>query len=130
MNKRLTISRVHRWVYALLALLPFILIIIIGCKVYIDNPTQDVYQYVFTPINKVFTILQDFSTYLPWFSPLISVFRQMHIIGSGNGAYLFYFIFNYMNYLVVLSLVDLIFYAFTFFLSLIRSMVNKLGGDL
>ena len=130
MNKRLTISRVHRWVYALLALLPFILIIFIGCKVYIDNQNADVYQLVFTPINKVFTLLQDFSVYLPWYSSLISIFRNMGLVGQGSGAYVFYFIFNYLNYLVVLSLVDLVFYAFTFFLSLIRSMVNKLGGDL
>ena len=130
MNKRLTISRVHRWVYALLALLPFILIILMASKVFIDNSSTDVYKAVLQPINEVFTLLQDLTYHLPWYSRLFSILRNMCLAGDGIGTYVFQFIYSYFNYLVILSLVDLVFYAFTFFLSLIRSMVNKLGGEL
>lgn len=131
MNKRVTFNKITRWVVFCLALLPFVLLVFYRVKIHFADSSsssgedlETLFVHGFSFMNNILVSAVD---YLPWYRPLFNIlFDSKFIIADGLSS----IIYNYFNYLVLLSFLDLIFYSFTFFLSLIRSIVNKFGGDL
>lgn len=131
MNKRLTFNKITRWCVFCLALLPFVLLIFYRVKIHFADSSSSsgedleaLFVHGFSFMNNILLSAVD---YLPWYQPLFNIlFDSKFIIADSLSS----IIYNYFNYLVLLSFLDLIFYAFTFFLSLIRSFVNKFGGEL
>jgi hypothetical protein len=131
MNKRVTFNKITRWVVFCLALLPFVLLVFYRVKIHFADSSsssgEDLETLFVHGVSFMNNILVSAVDYLPWYLPLFNIlFDSKFIVADSLSG----IIYNYFNYLVLLSFLDLIFYAFTFFLSLIRSIVNKFGGDL
>lgn len=131
MNKRVTFNKITRWVVFCLALLPFVLLVFYRVKIHFADSSsssgEDLETLFVHGVSFMNNILVSAVDYLPWYQPLYNIlFDSKFIVADSLSG----IIYNYFNYLVLLSFLDLIFYAFTFFLSLIRSIVNKFGGDL
>ena len=131
MNKRVTFNKITRWVVFCLALLPFVLLVFYRVKIHFADSSsssgEDLETLFVHGVSFMNNILVSAVDYLPWYQPLYNILFDSKFIVADTLSGIIY---NYFNYLVLLSFLDFIFYAFTFFLSLIRSIVNKFGGDL
>ena len=121
-------TKVHQVVFFLLAVLPFVLLLFIILKVHIaDSETNlDRSSVVDSSLSYLNTSLGSVVDVLPWFNSLKTILTNSGFLSSSS---LSLFLYNYFNYLVLLLLLDVVFYAFTFFLTIIRSFVSKFGGD-
>lgn len=121
-------TKVHQVVFFLLAILPFVLLLFLILKVHIsDGETNlDRSSVVDSSLSYLNTSLGSVVDVLPWFNSLKTILTNSGFLSSSS---LSLFLYNYFNYLVLLLLLDVVFYAFTFFLTIIRSFVSKFGGD-
>ena len=138
MTKRLTFNKITRWVIFLIALLPIVSIFCIffklqftadgsnstGALIY-GAPMQNFYMSV----AGVYNYLLRSVTNLPWYHTLRGILREAGFMGGSADTMLINFAYAYFNYLFELMFLDLVFQCFTFFISLIRNAVEKLGGD-
>lgn len=121
-------TKVHQVLFFLLALLPFLLLLFLILKVHVaDGETNldrsSVVDSSFTYLN---TSLGSVVNVLPWFNSLKTILVNCGFLSSSS---LSLFLYEYFNYLVLLLLLDVVFYAFTFFLTIIRSFISKFGGE-
>lgn len=121
-------TKVHQVVFFLLAVLPFVLLLFLILKVHIaDGETNlDRSSVVDSSLSYLNTSLVSVVDVLPWFASLKNILSNSGFLSSSS---LSLFLYNYFNYLVLLLLLDVVFYAFTFFLTIIRSFVSKFGGE-
>ena len=121
-------TKVHQVLFFLLALLPFVLLLFLILKVHVaDGETNlDRSSVVDSSLTYLNTSLGSVVDVLPWFNPLKTILTNSGFLSSSS---LSLFLYDYFNYLVLLLLLDVVFYAFTFFLTIIRSFVGKFGGD-
>lgn len=121
-------TKVHQIVFFLLAVLPFVLLLFLIFKVHVsDGETNlDRSSVVDSSLTYLNTSVGSVVDVLPWFNSLKTILTNSGFISSSS---LSLFLYNYFNYIVLLLLLDVVFYAFTFFLSIIRSFVGKFGGD-
>lgn len=121
-------TKVHQVVFFLLAILPFVLLLFLFLKVHIaDGETNlDRSSVVDSSLSYLNTSLGSVVDVLPWFNSLKTILVNSGFLSSSS---LSLFLYDYFNYLVLLLLLDVVFYAFTFFLTIIRSFVSKFGGD-
>lgn len=121
-------TKVHQVVFFLLAILPFVLLLFLILKVHIaDGETNlNISSVVDSSLTYLNTSLGSVVDVLPWFNSLKTILTNSGFLSSSS---LSLFLYDYFNYLVLLLLLDVVFYAFTFFLSIIRSFVGKFGGD-
>lgn len=138
MNKRLTFNKITRWIIFLIALLPIVSIFVVfsklqftadgsnssGALIY-GNPLSNFYM----AISGVYNYLLHSVSNLPWYSSLMHILREAGFMGGNSDTMLINFAYAYFNYLFELMFLDLVFQCFTFFISLIRHAVEKLGGD-
>ena len=80
-------------------------------------------------IGGVYNYLLHSVTSLPWYHSLMQILRDAGFMGGSTDTMLINFAYAYFNYLFELMFLDLVFQCFTFFISLIRHAVEKLGGD-
>lgn len=121
-------TKIHQVVFFLLAVLPFVLLLFLILKVHIaDGETNlDRSSVVESALTYLNTSLGSVVDVLPWFTSLKTILTNSGFLSSSS---LSLFLYDYFNYLVLLLLLDVVFYAFTFFLTIIRSFVSKFGGD-
>lgn len=121
-------NKVHQIVFFLLSVLPFALLLFLIFKVHVsDGETNlDRSSVVDSSLSYLNTSLTSVVDVLPWFTSLKTILTNSGFLSSSS---LSLFLYDYFNYLVLLLLLDVVFYAFTFFLSIIRSFVGKFGGD-
>ena len=121
-------TKVHQIVFFLLAILPFVLLLFLIFKVHVsDGETNlDRSSVVDSSLSYLNNSLGSVVNVLPWFNPLKTILTNSGFLSSSS---LSLFLYDYFNYLVVLLLLDVVFYAFSFFLTIIRSFVSKFGGD-
>ena len=121
-------TKVHQVVFFLLAILPFLLLLFLIFKVHVsDGETNlDRSSVVDSSLSYLNNSLGSVVNVLPWFNPLKTILTNS---GFPSSSSLALFLYDYFNYLVVLLLLDVVFYAFSFFLTIIRSFVSKFGGD-
>lgn len=121
-------TKVHQVLFFLLALLPFVLLLFLILKVHVaDGETNlDRSSVVDSSLTYLNTSLVSVVDVLPWFNSLKTTLTNSGFLSSSS---LSLFLYDYFNYLVLLLLLDVVFYAFTFFLTIIRSFVGKFGGD-
>lgn len=121
-------TKVHQVVFFLLAILPFVLLLFLILKVHIsDSETNlDRSSVVDSSLTYLNTSLGSVVNVLPWFNSLKSILTNSGFLSSST---LSLFLYDYFNYLVLLLLLDVVFYAFTFFLTIIRAFVGKFGGE-
>lgn len=136
MNKRLTFSKINRIVVLFLALIPVFVFVFTFLTSVIGRSDENlqlstIRSYVDYDLELLNTHLLSSVRFLPWYSSLKTILMNCGFLHSNDGVLsLSFIIYNYLNYLILLNLLDLVFYSFTFFLSLIRSFVNKFGGEL
>lgn len=121
-------TKVHQVIFFLLALLPFVLLLFLLFKAHVaDGETKlDRSSLVDSSLSYLNTSLGSVVDVLPWFNSLKTILTNSGFLSSSS---LSLFLYDYFNYLVLLLLLDVVFYAFTFFLTIIRSFVSKFGGD-
>ena len=122
-------TKVHQVVFFLLAVLPFVLLLFLILKVHIaeGETNLDRSSVVDSSLSYLNTSLGSVVDVLPWFNSLKTILSSSGFLSSSSSLSLF--LYDYFNYLVLLLLLDVVFYAFTFFLTIIRSFVSKFGGD-
>lgn len=121
-------TKVHQVIFFLLALLPFVLLLFLIIKAHVaDGETNlDRSSLVDFSLSYLNTSLGSVVDVLPWFNSLKTILTNSGFLSSSS---LSLFLYDYFNYLVLLLLLDVVFYAFTFFLTIIRSFVSKFGGE-
>lgn len=121
-------TKVHQVVFFLLAVLPFVLLLFLILKVHVsDGETNlDRSSVVDSSLSYLNISLGSVVDGLPWFNSLKTILTNSGFLSSSS---LSLFLYDYFNYLVLLLLLDVVFYSFTFFLTVIRSFVAKFGGD-
>lgn len=133
MTKRLTFNKITRCILFLLALLPIFALVAVFLKVHFID-TQNITA---TSLGKEFdnalyyvlSLLYPSINSLPWFINLKTILTNAGFLGQTMNSNLIYFVYCYFNYLFEIMFLDLVFQCFTFFISLIRHAVEKLGGD-
>lgn len=121
-------TKIHSVLLFLLALVPLFLMCAFVFKIHIgDTETNiDLSSAFDNAIQYSSSCLDGFVSSLPWFSTFKTFLISNGFLGTSAFSS---FIYSYFNYLILLLLLDLMFYAFSFFLVLIRSFVSKFGGD-
>lgn len=121
-------TKVHQFVFFLLAVLPFVLLLFLILKVHVsDGETKlDRSSVVDSSLSYLNTSLGSVVDVLPWFTSLKTILTNSGFLSTSS---LSLFLYDYFNYLVLVLLLDVVFYGFTFFLTIIRSFVSKFGGE-
>lgn len=121
-------TKIHSVLLFLLALVPLFLMCAFVFKIHIgDTETNiDLSSAIDNAIQYSSTCLDGFVSSLPWFASFKTFLISNGFLGTSAFSS---FIYSYFNYLILLLLLDLMFYSFSFFLVLIRSFVSKFGGD-
>lgn len=133
MTKRLTFNKINRWIIFILALLPFIFLFGSFFKAKFPETTSNITNSTFDAFSVSFALtnnaLVDCVSKLPWFNSLHTILRNAGFLGNHRSPDFINFVYCYLNYLFEIMFLDLVFQCFTFFISLIRNAVEKLGGD-
>lgn len=132
MTKRLTFNKINRWIIFILALVPILFVLLSVLKLHFaDTETigmEKVIEEFSISFNSVNLLLHQAVSEIPWYDSLYQILSRAGFTGS-SGDVLVLLCYNYFNYLFELMFLDLVFQCFTFFISLIRNAVEKLGGD-
>ena len=134
MTKRLTFNKINRWIIFILALLPFICLLWCFLKVQFIETEEVTPNTAFQAFNISLSLtnnaLSDCVGKLPWLRSLLDILLRYGFLGNHtNQPDFILFAYLYFNYLFEIMFLDLVFQCFTFFISLIRNAVEKLGGD-
>lgn len=133
MTKRLTFNKITRIILFLFALLPFIALFAIFIKVHFVETESALTDSVSKQFEYCWNFVSNgvyFSVYkLPWYDSLKNILVRYGFMGIAPDNRYISFAYTYLNYLFELMFLDLVFQCFTFFISLIRHAVEKLGGD-
>lgn len=133
MTKRLSFNKINKWIIFILALLPLIFLFGAFFKIKSTEPQSDLVNSYFDSFSTSLALtnnaLVDCVSMLPWFNSLSNILRTSGFLGNHSSPDFISFVYCYLNYLFEIMFLDLVFQCFTFFISLIRNFVEKLGGD-